>query len=533
MLTSNQSNTVFYSAHSFNDFKPEVENINNCLSKHGVDFVPLTGTEDYFCRDYMPIQKDEHTLVQFTFKPDYLINNPRLKDFVTDPETVLKKNSFLNKFEIIHSNIILDGGNLVHSEKTAIISEKVLIDNPGYTTKKLIGEIGKLLGVKVIIVPALDDDATGHVDGMLQFIDENTVLTVYLDDEDAKWKNKLLNVLKNKGIKVISLPLLPYERDDQWAYVNFLHVGNLIILPALNEQNDKIIQDFFKNLFPDKEICFLEFNRILQQGGAVNCFTWDIVGGFSNDELKITEHKYLSRYPINPKHTKLILGSIHPHNVADFYLQFFYGNKCTLWQILHDAFPGFMPDAISEMDLVTFLDSAKTSISDVVIKCKRLSDSASDEHFIPLELNHGLLKQIKKSNIDEIFFTSGFEKNNAFKLFYEDILKLKITAKIKEERQVILPKKYFGRPVKLTILYSPSGSANRALKKTALYKLNEDKYKQFPKPVEQFKIDYYKEKFGYMGKKMAQSQESINEEIDSAEIILTALAFARKDQFLC
>jgi hypothetical protein len=87
--------------------------------------------------------------------------------------------------------------------------------------------------------------------------------------------------------------------------------------------------------------------------------------------------------------------------------------------------------------------------------------------------------------------------------------------------------------VKLTILYSPSGSANRALKKTALYKLNEDKYKQFPKPVEQFKIDYYKEKFGYMGKKMAQSQESINEEIDSAEIILTALAFARKDQFLC
>jgi hypothetical protein len=38
--------------------------------------------------------------------------------------------------------------------------------------------------------------------------------------------------------------------------------------------------------------------------------------------------------------------------------------------------------------------------------------------------------------ISEILFTSGFGKNNAFKLFYVDILGQKFTPEIKSNRQV-------------------------------------------------------------------------------------------------
>jgi hypothetical protein len=92
-----------------------------------------------------------------------------------------------------------------------------------------------------------------------------------------------------------------------------------------------------------------------------------------------------------------------------------------------------------------------------------------DNHLIPIELNKKIIDDIKNSKINEILFTSGFGKNNAFSLFFVVILGLKITKEIKEARELTLDKLIFGRPIKLTILYSPSGSSNVGLSKSKLY----------------------------------------------------------------
>ena len=55
----------------------------------------------------------------------------------------------------------------------------------------------------------------------------------------------------------------------------------------------------------------------------------------------LTKHLYISKYPINQSSKSLILGTIHPHNdinnTSNFKIDFFYGNKNSLWTILSEA----------------------------------------------------------------------------------------------------------------------------------------------------------------------------------------------------
>ena len=208
-----------------------------------------------------------------------------------------------------------------------------------------------------------------------------------------------------------------------------------------------------------------------------------------------TDHQYLDRNPISADSEKLIVGTIHPHDHPNFKVQFFYGNKLSIWTILNEAFDKEIGKEINLDGILEFLKRHKISVSDTIIKCNRKNSTALDKDLIPLTLNTKLVDQIKNSNIKEIFFTSGFQKNNAFKLFYVDILGLKITPEIRKARQTTLDKSIFGRPVKLIVLYSPSGSSNVPLSTSKIYLDNKHKYLKSARPVYDFKVDYYRDNF--------------------------------------
>jgi G:T/U-mismatch repair DNA glycosylase len=208
-----------------------------------------------------------------------------------------------------------------------------------------------------------------------------------------------------------------------------------------------------------------------------------------------TIHQYINKYPVSKKSEKLIVGTIHPHDHHNFLVPFFYGNKLSIWKILNEAFNNEMGEDINLDKILKFLESHKISVSDTIIECERTKPSALDKDLIPTQLNHGLINQIKNSNIKEIFFTSGFQKNNAFKLFYVDILGLKITPEIRNARQIILDNKIFGRPIKCIVLYSPSGSSNVPLSTSHIYLKEKHKYLKSSRPVYDFKVDYYRNIF--------------------------------------
>ena len=208
-----------------------------------------------------------------------------------------------------------------------------------------------------------------------------------------------------------------------------------------------------------------------------------------------TTHQYLDKYPISRESKKLIVGTIHPHDHENFHLPFFYGNVVSIWTILSDAFPDELTQPLTLDKILAFLKNRNISVSDTITICDRTNPTALDEDLIPVELNRRIKDDIKNSEIIEILFTSGFGKNNAFKLFYEDILGLTLSKSIKENREVILDKEIFGRPIKLVVLYSPSGASNVGISKSKLFLATKENYNNSKRPVYDFKVDYYRKMF--------------------------------------
>ncbi len=277
MIADFETNKVFYSNQSTYMFKVEVMELNRILKDNRIESSRILGTKDFFCRDYMPLQKDKNTFIQFKFKPDYLLNNSELKQYVSDTRLIRRSNSFLHDFNIINSDIILDGGNVIKWKNKIILTNKVFEDNQGITSSIIIDEISQLLNVEVIVIPKYpDDEPTGHADGLVRFIDEKTVLTICLDDEIENWKSEFLQSLENAGLRVKSLPKPLVEDGNSWGYINFLQTSDLIVLPSLNEINDKSIENFFLENFKGFKIEFLDATRIIKEGGVLNCFTWNI-----------------------------------------------------------------------------------------------------------------------------------------------------------------------------------------------------------------------------------------------------------------
>jgi hypothetical protein len=209
----------------------------------------------------------------------------------------------------------------------------------------------------------------------------------------------------------------------------------------------------------------------------------------------ITRHQFLDRYPIDPNSERLILGTIHPHHHGRFLLPFFYGNKLSLWKILNEAFDNEIGADLRLDNILRFLTNHRISVSDTIVECRRLKPTAFDQDLIPLVLNHSLVEAIRESKIREILFTSGYQKNAAFRLFYSGILGFKISAAMRKQRQMMLDREVFGRPVKLTILYSPSGASNVPVSMSDQYLAGKDRYAGSKRPVHDFKVDDYRRHF--------------------------------------
>ena len=268
---------MFYSFLSGYDFKPELRELRKILRKHHYAFSHIAGTKDYFCRDYMPVQVDRTEFIRFRFHPDYLLKDPEKIQYVSDTEEILRKNRFMTSFRIRRSEIILDGGNVIRSKKRVIVTDKVCSDN-GLSKEGAKRELEGLFGARVMIIPRYPGEETGHADGIIRFIRDDTVLTIALEDEDPDWKNELLNELAKEDLHVISLPATRSPGTD-WRYINYLHVGNLVIVPRFENESDKIILPCLKEMFNSYGIRMetLYAENIARHGGVLNCFTWNIL----------------------------------------------------------------------------------------------------------------------------------------------------------------------------------------------------------------------------------------------------------------
>lgn len=267
---------VFMSELLMNKYPETCKNLIAILEKHHVNYSFIKGTKDIWCRDYMPIQTESGKLIQFRYEPSYL-KGEEWDSIRSDVREVCEKNGLNPRF----SDINLDGGNVLICDGRAIISDRIFAENPNYEKDSLVDELSKLLECEIIIIPAQNGDYTGHADGMVRFVNRNTILGNSLESEFKYWRDGMQKVINQYDLKYIDVPF--FEQKDRkhpdsaiGIYVNYLEVNNLIVVPVFGREEDKQAIDIIQKAFPDKIIETINYNDVAQEGGLLNCTTWVI-----------------------------------------------------------------------------------------------------------------------------------------------------------------------------------------------------------------------------------------------------------------
>lgn len=240
------------------------------LNLFNIKYKLLNNTNDIWARDYMPVKTKSGKYVSFRYEPSYLANNPQLRtNFKTDiaPNFVLP---------VTYSNINLDGGNVVFSpsKEKVIISDRVFSENHGISEAELTAKLEKLLKASVLIIPSLKSDMTGHADGMVRFVGENTAI-VNAPLSPYGFETKVKKSLQNYGFNVIDFPYF-YSKGDSavGCYLNYLETEKSIFLPVFGVDTDSEAIELAKNIF-DKTIIPVNINEIAVKGGLLNCISWE------------------------------------------------------------------------------------------------------------------------------------------------------------------------------------------------------------------------------------------------------------------
>lgn len=252
----------------------------NLLLKRGIEFSLLPHTKDVWAVDYMPIQISKEKFVQFVYNPSYLYSKGE-KETISDVNLICEA-IFLDR---IKSQIVLDGGNVTRSENKVIMCDRIFTENKKIPERDLIKQLENIFEVdSLIFIPTHPVDFTGHSDGIVRFLDENTVLINEYPTNKKKEKTdfarRLRLSLHNAKLDYIEIPYNPYDNDNDYQavgeYINYLQMKDIIILPIFGIQEDEIAIKKFEEIFRGYTLETIKSNDLANDGGILNCITWNI-----------------------------------------------------------------------------------------------------------------------------------------------------------------------------------------------------------------------------------------------------------------
>ena len=263
-------NKVVFSKYLAMDFPKIWGNIKSILEEQQINYSLNKTFPDIWLRDYFPLSIDGN-LWSFAYNPSYMQKEPVLKQIQRAKNKTRIKTT-------IQSPLVLDGGNCIWNNKYAVFCKRVFKENTSFKKEEIKRELQLVFkNRKLVFIPDLPGDEFGHVDGLVRFVDEQTVI---IQDMKTSYSQKLKQTLQNNGVEVLTIPFYDYYKHSgdslsaRGFYLNYLRVGKTIIVPAFGIQEDEKVKDQFKELFPKLNIYQINCNKIADLGGILNCVSW-------------------------------------------------------------------------------------------------------------------------------------------------------------------------------------------------------------------------------------------------------------------
>ncbi len=268
--------------------------------------------DDIWARDISPnfvVNKSEMRAVCWNFNSWGGVEDGAYFPWDKDAAFAKKISDVLGIKKYIINDIILEGGAIIaDGNETLYTTESVLLNknrNPFISKKEMERRLRKYFVVNKIIWfedGLAFDETGGHVDNICSVIDSENLCLAWTDDEnDFRYKNllKAYNVLlKSDEKKIHKIPLPPPQfitkKEEKElkqifsstnrvegfrlapSYINYYLLNSALLLPAFNCEEDLIVKNIFKKIFPDREIIQMDAREPLIGGGGFHCILHEI-----------------------------------------------------------------------------------------------------------------------------------------------------------------------------------------------------------------------------------------------------------------
>lgn len=282
MITDQDTNFVFLSnlIREKAELKVFWHTLEKTLRQAGIKHDFIHSTNDLWCRDYMPVQVSKKQFIQFKFDPSYY-KTVKYSHLLTDTNKV--EVSAVPTTSFAQSSILLDGGNLIRSRNTVILTDRIFKEN--HKPKEgLVKEISQILRVEnIYLIPALPCEVSGHADGMVRLLDDHTLLYANFPDESPSWRAKYKKALEATGMKLMEFPnVCDDTRNEQGeyaalgCYINFAWIGDTILFPQFDMSEDREALKEAKQILKGYKVLPVPAADLAMACGVLNCATWNI-----------------------------------------------------------------------------------------------------------------------------------------------------------------------------------------------------------------------------------------------------------------
>lgn len=193
--------------------------------------------------------------------------------------------------------MVLEGGSIeVNGAGALLTTEQCLLHpnrNPGLDRATIEARLRETLGVEQILwlgEGIAGDDTDGHIDDIVRFVAEDTVVAAVerdpRDDNYGPLQRNLerlhgMRLAEGRPLRVVELPMpRPVIHVDgerlPASYANFYIANRVVLVPVFNDPADAEALAVLTRCFPDRELVPIDCRRLVAGLGAFHCLTQQV-----------------------------------------------------------------------------------------------------------------------------------------------------------------------------------------------------------------------------------------------------------------
>ncbi len=188
---------------------------------------------------------------------------------------------------VFYPKMILEGGSIeVNGTGACLTTEGCLLNknrNPDLSREEIEKRLRDFLGVSQILwlgQGTEGDDTDGHIDNLVRFVSEKTVVAIVEKDSSNPNYEPLqenLRRLRQMKIDIVELPTTRrMVREDlvlPASYANFYIANTVVLAPTYADDNDEMALSILRESFPNREVIGIDCRELIWGLGAFHCLT--------------------------------------------------------------------------------------------------------------------------------------------------------------------------------------------------------------------------------------------------------------------